>query len=226
MTSPNGMEFILVASLDQCGLSKRQIEAIAKEGYLTLTNFLLNRYSDIDSIVKKFAVLREVGAIKLGHMHVLHLKALLYWLKNQVRHGIDLNDQCEDFGQYELKELIRALETYEDMDKFKDTKTTAPDKFQPHSLHGWTQFNRNLQNYLASIQGISRVPLSYVIQKEEFLDVAPPGEDAMEEMIRLAPLCGTAYLEDKKRVYQIIRDAVSRTDSWIWMQDVWNEDGR
>jgi len=225
-TRPNGMEFILAASLDQCGLSERQIDAIADEGYLTLTDFSLNRYSDIDSIAKKFTMIRGQGAIKLGHMHVLRLKALLYWLKNQVRRGIDLYDEREDFGQYELEESIKALETYEDMDKFKDSKTTAPDKFQPHSLRGWTQFNRNLQNYLASIRGISGVPLSYVIQKEEYSDIAPPGEDAVEEMIRLAPLRGTAYLEDKKRVYRIIRDAVSGTDGWTWMQDVRNEDGR
>jgi len=220
------MEFILAASLDQCGLSERQIGAIAEEGYLTLTDYSLNRFADIDSIAKKFAMIRDAGAVKLGHMHVLRLKALLYWLKNQVRRGIDLYDEREDFGQYELEESIRALETYEDMDKFKDSKTTAPEKFQPHSLRGWTQFNRDLQNYLASIRGISGVPLCYVIRKEEFSDVAVPGEDAVEEVIRLAPLSGTAYLEDKKRVYRIIRDAVSGTDGWTWMQDVRNEDGR
>jgi len=53
MTRPNGMEFILMASLDQCGLSKRQIDAMAKEGYLTLTNFSLNWYSNIDMVTKK-----------------------------------------------------------------------------------------------------------------------------------------------------------------------------
>jgi len=47
----------------------------------------------------------------------------------------------------------------------------------------------------------------------------------MEEMIRLAPLRGTAYLEDKKWVYQIIRDTISGTNGWTWMQDVWNKDG-
>ena len=100
------------------------------------------------------------------------------------------------------------------MDKFKDSKTTALDKFQLHSLHGWTQFNQDLQNYLASIWGIARVPLSYVIQKEEFLDVAPPRDDGVKELICLAPLHGTPYLEDKKRVYQIIRDAISGTNGW------------
>ncbi len=52
-TRPNGMEFILAASLDQCSLSERQIDAMANEGYLTLTDFSLNRYSDIDMVAKK-----------------------------------------------------------------------------------------------------------------------------------------------------------------------------
>ena len=58
------------------------------------------------------------------------------------------------------------------------------------------------------------------------MEVAPPGEDGVEELILLAPLHGTPYLEDKKRVYRIIRDAISGTDGWTWMQDVRNEDGR
>ncbi len=98
-------------------------------------------------------------------MHVLHLKALLYWLKNQEQCRVDLYDECEDFGQFELEESIKALEAYKDMDKFKDAKMTAPDKFQPHSLRSWTQFNQDLQNYLASIWVISGVPLCYVIRK-------------------------------------------------------------
>jgi len=132
------------------------------------------------------------------------LKALLYWLKNQTKRRVDLYGEQEDFGQYELKESIKALEAYEDMDKYKDPKTTAPEKFQPHSLRGWTQFNHDLQNYLASIRGILGVPLSYIIRKEEYSDVAPPSEDAVEELVRLAPLNGMSYLEDKKRVYHII----------------------
>jgi len=61
--------------------------------------------------------------------------------------------------QYKLQESKRALETYKDM---------VLDQFQLHSLCGWTSFNYDLQNYLASMQGISGVPLSYVIWKEEF----------------------------------------------------------
>ncbi len=61
MTRPNSMEFILVASLDQCGLSKRQIDAMANEGYLTLTDLSLNWYSDINMVAKKLGQRPERG---------------------------------------------------------------------------------------------------------------------------------------------------------------------
>jgi len=65
-TLANGMEILLSASLDQCGLSERQIKAIAEEGYLTITNFLLNWYSDIDGFAKKLLLPPEKGGMKLG----------------------------------------------------------------------------------------------------------------------------------------------------------------
>jgi len=93
-TRENGMEIILATSLDQCGLSKQQIEAIAKEGCLTIIDFSLNWFLDINSFAKKLQALSpKRGGIHLGHMHVLHLKAFLYWLKNFTRHGIDLYDE-------------------------------------------------------------------------------------------------------------------------------------
>jgi len=38
-------------------------------------------------------------------------------------------------------------------------------------------------------------------------------------------LHGTAYLEDKKRVKCIIRDVITGTNGWMWMQDI-QKDGR
>jgi len=80
------MEIDLQASLDQCGLSQEQIDAVAKEGYLTITDFSLNQYSDIESFAKKLQALPTArGGVNMGHMHVLKMKALLYWLKNRER---------------------------------------------------------------------------------------------------------------------------------------------
>jgi len=221
------MEIDLQASLDQCGLSQAQIDAVGREGYLTLTDFSLNQYADIESFAKKLQALPVLrGGVNMGHMHVLKMKALLYWLKDRDRRGIDIyEDYDEDFGQVELLASIKSLETYERLQKAGETKNKAPDKFQPHSLRSWSSFNRDLENYLSGLRGISGVPLIYVIREERAI-VAMPGGDDIDQLIRLAPLQGPSYLEEKRRVYQIIRDAVSGTDGWIWIQDVKNEDGR
>jgi len=56
--------------------------------------------------------------------------------------------------------------------------------------------------------------------------MVPPKEDTIQELVHLAPLDRPIYLENKWHVYCIIRDVVSRTDGWTWMQDVKNKDGR
>ncbi len=137
------MEIDLSSCLDQCGLSQAQIDALECEGYLTMTNFSLNRYSDINSFAKKLqALLVAQGGVNLGHMHVIQLKAFLYWLKNQICHGINIYyNYDKDFGQVKLQASIKALETLEGLDKTGDLKTKAPEKFQPSSLCGWTSLN-------------------------------------------------------------------------------------
>jgi len=162
----------------------------------------------------------------MGHMHVLKMKALLYWLKNQDHQGINIYDNYdEDFGQVELLALIKSLETYKRLQKAGESKNINPNKFQPHSLHGWSSFNHDLENYLSGLCGVLGVPLIYVNWEERAV-VGAHIEDDINKLIHLAPLQGPSYLEDKRCIYHIIRDAVSSTDGWIWIQDVKNEDGR
>jgi len=64
------MEIDLSSCLNQCGLSQVQIDAIYHQGYVTMTDFSLNQYSNIDSFAKKLqALLTNRGGVNLGHMH-------------------------------------------------------------------------------------------------------------------------------------------------------------
>jgi len=222
------MEIDLSLCLDQCGLLQVQINALECKGYLTMTDFSLNQYSNINSLAKKLqALLVAQGRVNLRHMHVIWLKGFLYLLKKWICCGINIYyDYDEDFGQVKLQASIKALETLEDLDKTGDSKTKAPEKFQLSSLRRWTSLNQELENYLGSLRGILGVPLIHVIREKEMNNVAPPGEDAIQELIHLVPLEGPVYLEDKQCIYRIIRDAVLGTEGWTWMQDVKNKDGR
>jgi len=70
-----------------------------------MTDFSLNRYSDIDSFAKKLQALPIArGGVNLGHMHVIRLKAFLYWLENRICHGINIYyEYNKDFGQVKLQ---------------------------------------------------------------------------------------------------------------------------
>jgi len=69
------MEIDLAACLNQCGLSQAQIDAIYQEGYVTMTDFSIKWYSDINSSAKKIqALLTNQGGLNLRHMHVIWLK--------------------------------------------------------------------------------------------------------------------------------------------------------
>jgi len=76
-------------------------------------------------------------------MHVLHLKAFLYWFKDRKQQGIDLyNYYNEDWGQLKLEASIVMYEHYkEELENAEDKKTKAPEKFQLHSLWGWSMLN-------------------------------------------------------------------------------------
>jgi len=70
------------------------------------------------------------------------------------------------------------------------------------------------------------MPLIHVIRDKEANNVAPPREDSIQELVHLAPLGGSIYMEDKQRIYCIIRDAVLGTKGWTWMQDIKNKHSR
>jgi len=100
-----------------------------------------------------------------------------------------------------------------------NTVAKAPDKFTPHSLRGWNTFNRELENYLSSICGLSRMPLIYIICKDSEPN-APLPANPMQIWIVQALLHGPSYQADQQKVYQIIWDAVSGSDGWAWICDV------
>jgi len=93
------------------------------------------------------------------------------------------------------------------------------------TLRGWNTFNRELENYLASIRGTSGIPLVYVIRKPHN-PTDPVPTNATQRLIWEAPLYGGDYELDRQTVYRIIRAATSDTDGWAWINDIKDENGR
>jgi len=158
------MDIGLISCLNICGITASQMVAMLCKGYVSLDDFALNQYKDISEFAKHVQALPEAcGGVIFGQVHIIKLKALLYWLKDKTRRGLTI--LWQEFTHQELT-LVATAFTREEKRKDANAATVeVPTKFQPHTLCGWNTFNCDLENYLASIHGSSSIPLIYVICK-------------------------------------------------------------
>jgi len=220
------MDFDLQACMETCGLSPQQIDALVQEGYISMDDFAMNRYQDISEMAKRVQALPvNRGGVRFGQVHIMKLKAFLFWLKDRQRRGLPLNLDDDGFNDPQLEKAVQEYRAEVELKEANDTTVKVLDKFSPHSLRGWNTFNRELEAYLSHIRGLSGMPLLYVIRKDPDPN-APALTDPKQVLIAQAPHTGPTYIADRQKVYGVIRDAVSGSDGWMWIRDIKNEDGR
>jgi len=220
------MDAELRVCLENCDLSKAQINAIRDKGYLSLDDFALNTYQDITDFVKRVQALPVGGGhVRFGQVHIIKLKGFLYWLKDCLQRDLPLDLDDGGFGEEQMTKCVTEYK-FKIEKKADDVKAKVPEKFQPHSLRGWNTLTRELHKYLSSILGAMGVPLVYVIRKDPPDPSVPVSTNPKQVLIAQAPLRGTADIKDRQRVYSIISDAVSGSNGWTWIRDVRDEDGR
>jgi len=216
----------LQACMETCGLSQQQIDALVQEGYILMEDFAMNRYQDISEMAKRVQALPvNRGGVRFGQVHIMKMKAFLFWLKDRQRRGLPLNLDDDGFNDPQLDKAVQDYRAEVEQKEADDTTAKVPDKFSPHTLRGWNTFNRELEAYLSNIRGLSGVPLLYVIRKDPDPN-APLPTDPKQILIAQAPHTGPTYIADRQKVYGVIRDAVSGSDGWTWIRDIKNEDGR
>lgn len=211
--------------LSLCGLNDAQITAIETEGFLTLSDFGNLRYTDVSEGTKKLSNLDDAdGGVYFGQAIVIKLRALVYWLNDCDRRGLE--PDVNSFDNNELKRMIvvQRMEADNPTTEKGDSTVKAPDKFHPESMRGWSVFKRQLENYLQNLLGVRKVPLAYVIRLDPPPEDLP--DDKMTELIYQVPLEGDAYEIDNRKVYRIILDAVADTEAYAWIKEIRNQDGR
>jgi len=96
-----------------------------------------------------------------------------------------------------------------------NAKAVDPGKFKDERK--WPEWEKAFTNYLAVIPGVSGIPLSYVIRKEDNPDEERTYESFNERMICRAPLVGQYYTADARRVHNLLLGFLQgeNTESWI-----------
>jgi hypothetical protein len=156
--------------------------------------------------------------VRFGVQHILRLKAVAHWVRKKRREGV-----IPDIGELNIGiicKIIREMTIDSISDMKQDDKMFYPDEFNPKKYVLWA---RSFENYLDSVRGKAKVPLSYVIRPEG----ANPA-DAVDEYQRIlwqTPHAGIAYGEDNREVYHIYKDLMIGTDGWTWFNCAPNGDG-
>jgi len=89
--------------LENCSLSEVQLVALTEEGYLSLKDFALNHYQDISKFAERVQALPvNRGGMQFRQLHIIKLKAFLYWLKDCQHRDLPLNLDDGGFGENKL----------------------------------------------------------------------------------------------------------------------------
>jgi hypothetical protein len=146
--------------------------------------------------------------MRFGIRRIIKMKAIAFWVRKQRREGVEAT--VDQLNEVVIHTAMREMTISTDEPK-KDEKMFYPEKFNPKKYISWM---RSFENYLDSVLGKSRVPLTYVIRPEEV--VVDDAVDEYQRTIWSAPHTGYAFEEDNRLVYRIYKDIMVDTDGWTW----------
>jgi hypothetical protein len=165
-----------------------------------------------DSLHLWFRMYRKPGALKVTRRLARRLCGLVYWVKDKIRRGIQINP-------YEFDEaaLIEALQEDEGEELADTVEAELPQKF---TADRWIAWEIELSNYLSTKKGIRGIPLAYIIRPELKPDEIIAAEDITKQEIYAAPLEGATFRRDNNKVWGILRGCTMGTPAWEWIKQL------
>jgi hypothetical protein len=146
--------------------------------------------------------------VNFGMHRIRKFKAIAYWVR-KCRYEGTVADVA-NLNQEAITAMSREL-TLVPLEPKRDDKLFYPPKFDPNKYVTWEHL---FENYLNSMKGKSKIPLTYII--------CPAGVDPTaatsdyQHMIWQAPHMGYAFEEDTREVFRIYKDLMIGTDGWTW----------
>ena len=197
-TAANGATFINIEGLDN-------IEAFAA----------MNGDSDVTEMAKRMASRPNAaaGRVILGTMQIKRLQALVYWVKDHDKRGLQAQP-----GMWTREVMVAAMarkESEHNLDKI-DVDIIDPGKCQTDA--GWDNWQIGFVNKLSAIMGAAKAPIDYIVRPDWDEEDELFLED--DEMRRYQmPLEGENFKRDNKLVFQILKSACIKLDAWTWIQN-------
>ncbi len=176
-----------------CGITSEasKNKLIDLEGLSSIHDLAQISDVEVDNMAKRCEARQGPNKVSFGLVRIKKFKAVTFWARKAKRAGKDLD--VNELNAQKLSEWI------DEMSLMKEDKTASdklyPEKFNHQKFKSWAL---SFENYLDSKSGMSGVPLSYIIRKDEMNPDEAKNEH--EVLIWLAPLLGTAFIRDNREV--------------------------
>ncbi|EEC42679.1 predicted protein [Phaeodactylum tricornutum CCAP 1055/1] len=204
-------------ALGRIGWSVPAANAFTNEGFDAMDSLGLvtcDRLKDICKIIRRgtdgvaavpaaggnaaVAAAPGIPGIAIPMMWEYKLSGMHLWVSERLQQGTPV--VAADFTAAIGNLYTRKVRELEEAKDEEDVQVKPPAPFSKQTK--WIPFFKLLVNYLSSVTGVNKVPLDYVVRKDD--DVAAPDtefEMEHEKLVLLTPHTGTAFDKDNGKVW-------------------------
>jgi hypothetical protein len=174
----------------------------------------MNGDSDVTEMAKRMATRPNVavGRLILGTMQTMRLHALVYWVKDHNKCGIQ--SVPEMWTQEVMLAAMARKQSDHNLDKV-DVNNVDPGKCQNDA--GWDNWQIGFVNKLSAIMGAAKVLIDYIVRPELDEDDELFLNDDKTRHYQM-PLEGENFKRNNKLVFQILKLGSIKSDAWTWIQ--------
>ena len=179
---------------------------LTSESLDTWASFEAIEYDDFASISKNAT--RHTPPFSLGVLKQKRLSALKFWIEDKAR-----MNKVPVAANFTARVLAEYIELYDAYVKAKVSSVEFVNGPQ-FDADNWVVFETGTEECLSDIQSHNGVPLSYILRDDTRRPPLTILSDRDTKLFWHAPLTGTAFTHDNKRVWTYLVARCNNTPAW------------
>ena len=197
---------------------------IREEGFDTFADLATMKEKDIRDLAESYSR-RTVadGRAIFGLRRIRFMIGLIHWVQDYGRIGEEPTLVGIDNAE-QLKTALDDAFQRADVRKIEkdqsDTVSKAADPGKFKDERKWPEWEPAFANYLSTIHGVNGIPLSYVIREREIPDRTVDYPSFNERAIACAPLVGTNFQADARKVHQLLKSFLQTETAEQWIKPI------
>ena len=198
-------------------------ERLIAEGFTSFDDMKLMEDKDVRDLAESYGRRTVIdGRCIFGMRRARLLTGLIHWVQDHDRIGKvpSLDEFDGDAAAFrEALDVAAKRAKFRKVEKDQSdtiSKAADPGKFKDEKK--WALWEPSFCNYLATIPGITGVPLSYVVRVKETPVEGLEYESFNEQAVACCPLEGTVFQADSRKVHQLLKSFLQAETAEQWIK--------